>query len=88
MPSSLQTQRKQIRSAQCKLEVARQLVREAADIRFDHTLAQQCQEDRSKHCSHVQQVGDMYTSLLGYGLLPCMLPSCTARHMLAKQVGG
>ncbi|GAB4823102.1 hypothetical protein N2152v2_010148 [Parachlorella kessleri] len=51
----LETQRKQIRSPQCKLEVARQLVREAADIRFDHTVAQQCYEDRNKHCSHVQQ---------------------------------
>ncbi len=60
-PGCVQNKRTKIKSPRCREEVARQMERASQDIRFDHTLAQQCYADREKYCSGVQPVGGTLT---------------------------
>jgi hypothetical protein len=52
----LQQFKDELKSQECKDQIARRTSRAARDIRFDDVLANACQDDRKKYCNDVQPV--------------------------------
>jgi len=50
----LQQFKEELKSQECKDQIARRTSRAARDIRFDDVLANACQDDRKKYCNDVQ----------------------------------
>ena len=65
----LQQFKEELKSQECKDQIARRTSRAARDIRFDDVLANACQDDRKKYCNDVQPVSIRVANTANSGVL-------------------